>query len=72
MRTVRAIVDGIETGVFVAKPPPPGPRPFVPCAYCDPDRLGTADRWRQWERKYPAPGLAGYRALLEDAEEGSA
>ncbi len=60
---VRAIVDGIEQGMFVAVPPPPGPTPFVECPYCDPDGLGTADRWREWERKRGAPELAGYRAL---------
>ncbi len=65
MRAVRAIVDGIEAGMFVARPVPPGPRPFVPCAYCDPDGLGTAQRWREWERKSAGPELAGYRALLE-------
>ena len=67
--TVRAIVDGIEAGCFVANPPPPGPRPFVSCQYCDPDGLGTADRWREWERKYAAPELDGYRALLEGDED---
>jgi ATP-dependent helicase/DNAse subunit B len=72
MRAVRAIVDGIEAGMFVARPEPPGPRPFVPCAYCDPDGLGTAQRWREWERKYSAPELAGYRALLDDEGAGDA
>jgi hypothetical protein len=67
--TVRAIVDGIEAGCFVANPPPPGPRPFVSCQYCDPDGLGTADRWREWERKYAAPELDRYRALLEDEDQ---
>ncbi|HWS44259.1 MAG TPA: PD-(D/E)XK nuclease family protein, partial [Acidimicrobiia bacterium] len=66
---VGAIVDGIEGGVFVANPPPPGPRPFVICPYCDPDGLGTAQRWREWEHKYDAPELAPYRALLDPASE---
>jgi hypothetical protein len=65
--TLRAIGEGIEAGVFVSNPPAPGPRgPFVRCSYCDPDGLGTADRWREWERKSRAPELAGYRALLGD------
>jgi hypothetical protein len=38
------------------------------CRTCDPDGLGTADRWREWERVYAAPELAGYRALLESDE----
>lgn len=71
-RTVRTIVDGIEAGIFVARPLPPAPRPFVPCVYCDPDGMGTAQRWREWERKSGAPELAGYRTLLDnsDAEGG--
>jgi RecB family exonuclease len=68
-QTVSAIVAGIEGGVFVAVPPPPGPRPFIVCPYCDPDGLGTGDRWREWERKYDADDLAGYRALIEDDDE---
>ena len=60
---LRTIVDGIETGVFVAVPAEPGPRPFVPCDACDPDGLGTADRRREFDRKYAAPELEVYRAL---------
>ncbi len=71
MRAVRAIVDGIEAGMFIARPVPPGPRgPFVPCHYCDPDGLGTAQRWREWERKNGAPELAGYLTLLEGEDAG--
>jgi RecB family exonuclease len=66
---VLAIDAGIAAGCFVARPTAPGPRPFVDCPYCDPDGLGTADRWREWERKYDAPALAVYRALLEEEEE---
>jgi hypothetical protein len=69
MATVRTIVDGIEAGLFIAKPPPPGPRPFVLCPYCDPDGMGTAERWREWERKYDTPELAPYRELLERSPE---
>jgi ATP-dependent helicase/nuclease subunit B len=61
--TMRTIVDGIEGGVFPALPTEPAPTPFVPCDYCDPDGMGTADRWREWERKYDAPELAGLRRL---------
>jgi ATP-dependent helicase/nuclease subunit B len=68
MDTVRTIADGIEAGIFVGVPPPPGPSPFVECPYCDPDGLGTADAWRAWERKYNAPDLAIYRSLTDDDE----
>jgi hypothetical protein len=63
---LRAVVDGIEAGVFPGHPAPPGGRPgYVPCRYCDPDGLGTRDRWREWERKRDAPELAGYIALVD-------
>ena len=71
--TVRIIVDGIETGVFPATPPEPAPTPWVRCRYCDPDGMGTTDRWREWERKYDAPEMAILHSLAayddgEDAE----
>jgi ATP-dependent helicase/nuclease subunit B len=64
------IVDGIEAGCFVAYPPKPGPHFYVECEYCDPDNRGTADRWREWERKQDDPALAGFQRLLgvEDEE----
>jgi RecB family exonuclease len=52
------IVDGIEAGVFPAVPAPPRYQPFVGCWYCEPDGLGTAGRWADWERKRHAPSLA--------------
>jgi RecB family exonuclease len=66
---VRTIAEAIEGGIFVAHPPPPGPTPFVLCQFCDPDGMGTSDAWRAWERKYAAPELAPYRALIEEPEE---
>lgn len=62
-----AVVDGIEGGVFPAVPAPPGWRRFVPCWYCEPDGLGTADRWAQWERKRHDPALA--RWFGDEAED---
>lgn len=61
---LQRIVDGIEAGCFPAHPEPPGWRPFVACPYCDPDGLGTADRWREWERKQGDPALAPYLAMF--------
>jgi RecB family exonuclease len=69
MTAVRTIVEGVEAGVFVAIPPAPGPTPFVACKYCDPDALGTAERYRDWERKCDAPELAGLRSLAGDEED---
>ena len=44
-------------------PPEPAPTPFVECHYCDPDGMGTADRWREWERKFDAPELVRFHRL---------
>jgi RecB family exonuclease len=71
---LRAIADGIAAGCFTAIPPAPGPRgPFIECEYCDPDGLGTADRWREWERKRNAPELSRFLSPLhapDDAVDG--
>ncbi|MDQ1467077.1 MAG: ATP-dependent helicase/nuclease subunit, partial [Actinomycetota bacterium] len=64
-QAVRTIVEGIEEGVFPARPPEPAPTPFVQCPFCDPDGMGTTDRWREWERKHDAPGLEALRLLSE-------
>jgi RecB family exonuclease len=61
--TVRTIVEGIEHGVFPSVPDEPAPTPFVKCSFCDPDGMGTTDRWREWERKWAAPELDGFHAL---------
>ena len=45
------IIEGIEAGVFPAIPDPPGYQHYVRCQYCQPDGLGTAERWPEWERK---------------------
>jgi RecB family exonuclease len=66
--TLRTIVDGIEGGCFPARPAAPGPRFYIECEYCDPDHLGTADRWRDWTRKASAPGLEAYVALTGAVE----
>jgi RecB family exonuclease len=62
-RTLREIVDGIEGGCFPSVPEPPGPRFYVACEYCDPDHLGTTDRFREWSRKALAPELERYTTL---------
>ncbi len=61
--TLRTIVDGIEGGVYPMWPTEPAPSPFTPCEFCDPDRMGTTDRWRDRERKVGAPELAGFLSL---------
>ena len=63
-RALRVIVDGIDGGMFVARPPEPGWQMFVECPYCDPDGLGTTDTHRGWLRKLAAPELADYLELI--------
>ena len=62
------MIEGIEAGVFPAIPDPPGYQHFVRCKYCQPDSLGTGERWPEWERKrhderlarwFPAPTEPG-------------
>jgi ATP-dependent helicase/nuclease subunit B len=50
-RALTRVIDGIEAGVFPAIPDPPGYQHFVRCKYCQPDSLGTGERWPEWERK---------------------
>lgn len=65
------VVDGIEAGVFPAVPEPPGWRLWVPCHYCEPDGLGTAERWAQWERKRHDPALARWFADDADGDDAA-
>ena len=61
------IIDGIKSGVFVARPEKSQFRlSFVPCEYCDPDHLGTAERWTQFERKSADPRVAALLGIADD------
>ncbi|MGB8858058.1 MAG: PD-(D/E)XK nuclease family protein [Ilumatobacteraceae bacterium] len=61
---LRHILDGIRSGVFVARPEKSQFRlSFTPCEFCDPDHLGTAERWSQFERKLADPRVAGLLGL---------
>jgi ATP-dependent helicase/nuclease subunit B len=62
------VVAGIEAGVFPARPARPTFQPRVSCWFCEPDGLGTAGRWDEWERKRHAPELAPWFADLEDGD----
>ncbi len=69
---VGSAVDGIGAGLFPLHPEEPGWKPFVGCDYCEPDGLGTADQWRDWQRKQRDPALAPYLDLVDpDREQGS-
>ncbi len=64
--SLAGVVAGIEGGVFPALPARPGFRLFVPCWYCEPDGLGTAAGWGEWERKRHDPALARWFADEDD------
>jgi ATP-dependent helicase/nuclease subunit B len=67
--TLATIVDGIEKGVFPARPTASSSDPYVRCRYCDPDGLGVTDRRREWERKRDDPAVAPYARLAEAPTE---
>ena len=62
------VVAGIEAGVFPNTPQEPTFRPWVGCWYCEPDGLGTAIRWGEWQRKQHDPVLAPWHG--EAADDG--
>jgi len=62
---LRAIVDGIERGLFPCIVDEPGSWSPSWRSYTDPDVRGTRDRWREWMRKRDAPELAPIRAMLD-------
>ena len=62
------IADGMAGGLFPHRPPEDdGWGDRVPCAYCDPDGLGTGEHRDRWARKRADPRLAAYVALVEPA-----
>lgn len=60
-----SVIAGIEGGFYPHRPEPPGWRLFVRCEYCEPDHLGTAERWDEWTRKQHDPRLAPWFATTE-------
>ena len=64
-RTLRSVADGIRGGLFPMRPPDKPSYGFVQCAYCDPDGLGTAEQYREWERIRTDPALRDYVGTVE-------
>jgi hypothetical protein len=61
---LRVIDHGIRSGLFpCVVEPTTWQQPWV--TYADPDRLGTADRVREWQQKQQDPAVALYLALAE-------
>ncbi len=62
---LRIAVNGMTSGLFPMKPPEPKWSSFTQCQFCDPDDLGTTDRYREWERVRFAPELREYLEFIE-------
>ena len=60
------IVDGIEAGLFPARPPE---KKGYDCDYCDPDDLGTRTLEERWERVRGDGRLDAYRRLIGDLDD---
>lgn len=63
------VVDGIEAGYFPNVPEPPGFQIFVKCRYCQPDSLGTGERFSDWERKRLDPRLTRWFVGTDDGTD---
>ena len=57
------VVSGIEAGWFPATPLKPQFTYYVDCHFCEPDALGTTERWPEWDRKRADPRLAAWFAI---------
>lgn len=66
LTVLRMVVDGITTGRF---PLVPGEMNrwggHIPCAFCEPDGLGTADVYRRWERLREHPDLRAFVTITD-------
>ena len=52
------LVSGIEAGLFPATPGVPKWQFRIDCHYCQPDGLGVAERYGEWQHKQADPRLA--------------
>jgi RecB family exonuclease len=63
------VVSGIEAGWFPAVAPKPKYRVRVECQFCEPDSLGSAERFAEWDRKRKDPRLERWFPS-DDGEDG--
>jgi ATP-dependent helicase/nuclease subunit B len=63
------VVDGIESGWYPNRPERPGWRMWVSCPYCEPDGLGTGERWADWLRKRTDPRVAAWFGADDESVE---
>jgi hypothetical protein len=64
-------VSGIEAGWFPATAPKPQYRFRIECQFCEPDSLGTAERFAEWERKRLDPRLAPWFPADDGGEDSA-
>jgi RecB family exonuclease len=62
------VVSGVEAGWFPATAIKPQYQFRIDCQYCEPDSLGTAERYSEWERKRLDPRLAPWFPADEEGE----
>ena len=67
---LQTITEGIRSGLFIARPEKSQFRlaGYVSCEYCDPDHLGTAELWAEFERKQHDPRLLPVLGVVENDE----
>lgn len=63
--TLGVVADGAAAGLFPMRPPEGPSYGFIECVFCDPDGLGTSDRFRQWERVRTDPALRDYLRTVD-------
>jgi RecB family exonuclease len=63
------VVSGIEAGWFPAVAAKPKYRVRVECQYCEPDSLGTSERFAEWERKRLDPRLTPWFPADEESDQ---
>ncbi len=66
------VVDGIEAGWFPARAERPGFQRYASCLYCQPDSLGTAERFAEWDRKQHDPRISRWFGAPADGESDGA
>lgn len=68
-QALAAIAHGIRSRLFVALPQKAQYRlSFNRCPWCDPDDMGTAERWEEFERKQHDPRVAALLGLTDDGD----
>jgi RecB family exonuclease len=54
---LQLVVDGIESGLYPSVTEPPQYRYGIACDYCEPDGLGVAERFAEWDAKRADPRI---------------